>query len=1167
MLNSLFRSASAAALLFAAGSLPAPLLAGTPTLPVQHAPTRLTSPHARHSARSSKAASTIQTPFTRVMLPRVEAQQAKLAAAGKLDPAAKSLTNRPKAQGAAQGGTNGLGINFPSFLQPSLIATEYYGATAYTSIALTADVNKDGKPDLVTLEANGRFHVVLNSGTGLAATAILTDGPSLGAAISWASAVDLNGDGYPDLEAIDATNNVAYIFMNAGSGGSGTFLPATSIPLPLLSGYGINGDTSFGGDVIFADMTGDGKPDMVIVSGEYPAANQTSLSIQILPGVGDGTFSGALASTPQIVNAAVDGSYHSLQAFDINGDGKADLVFPVHVGGNETIGAGGTPRNPGTDYLYTFVVTGNSLGTFSSFAPINSTSPGAYAVGAQDYPYASYVGNFGKGSSPGIAVLGDDGIYSQLSNGDGTLQPPVASAIYFGDATSQNFVDVTGDGKVDAVSYTDGYISVYPGAGDGTFSLSASEQYVSGYAANQQPVPADFNGDGIVDLISVHGYGAAAVYDGLGGGAFKGAPVIAPPAEDASDISSILVGNLAGHGFADVLAYDYNNDSLLLTAVNDGKGNFTYETALSADAWSAASIAFVEPVTIDINNDGKPDLLLVSNIGLLEALNNGDGTFAAPVQIPLSGGNLGCALNYATVGDVNNDGKQDVVVAFPGCDSGGTTSAGFFTLLNNGDGTFTSSFTALGSNIYQVALADFNSDGNQDLVLSDVAEGTVLALLPGNGDGTFNTSATEVFGSDAIFQFLTNDFNGDGKPDLTIATTSEGFGPFGVITATGNGDFSFSNYQPAALGFFAYGIAYADLNGDGKPDLILDGYTDFDTYYEGIGYMANLGAGTFSTPVVLPSVYPNEDADFGYGTPALIGDFNSDGAPDFLAVSFYTSGIFYNTGGLTMALTTSVSTATQDTSVTLTSTLTPSFPGGPQVTGTITFEDNGIAIGTVPIANNAATLSLSTLPVGANVITAIYSGDVNYNAATSAANVNMTSVSVTALPAAFTLAAVSGASLDLTVGQTGVATFSVTGNATFNGPITLSCSGAPAGTSCTISPSTLTLAGVQTATFTAVLDTTAPNNHFNATNSMPTWVKTTGGITLAGGLLLMWPSRRRRNLWTLMLLGTLGLGAVVSLTGCDHKYSGTPAGTYNVTVTATAGSLMQTGTIALTIHQ
>ena len=220
----------------------------------------------------------------------------------------------------------------------------------------------------------------------------------------------------------------------------------------------------------------------------------------------------------------------------------------------------------------------------------------------------------------------------------------------------------------------------------------------------------------------------------------------------------------------------------------------------------------------------------------------------------------------------------------------------------------------------------------------------------------------------------------------------------------------------------------------------------------------------------------------------------------------------------------------------------------------------------MPVSSDGAALTLSTLPVGANAITAAYSGDANYNSATSSTSVNMTSVTVAALPAAFTMTTVSGGTLELTVGQTGVATFSLTGNATFNGPITLTCSGAPKGTSCTISPNSVTLTGAQTATFTAVLDTTAPNNHFNATNSFPTWLKTTGGITLAGGLLLLWPSRRRRNLWTLVLLSTLGLGAMTAITGCNHKYEGTPAGTYTITVSAMSGSITQTGTIALTVH-
>jgi hypothetical protein len=1178
MLNSLFRTASATALLLAAGGMHVPLLASVTTAKTTETThqTRLFNGHhvrgndTRRRMQPLKSLGlNIKTPFSQIVLPKINAKVAAQATASQTAATTASSKAAPRSSGTGLTSSNGTALNFPGFFHPSQIATTLYDTTE-TEVSLTADVNKDGKPDLITILQDGTVNVLLNTGSGLPTypNSSNTSAHDLFSAdIYWASTADLNNDGYPDIEFVDpvgCSSGYIYILMNNGDG---TFGAATQIPISLPSGdsvlFGGTGP-DLGGDVIFADVTGDSIPDLVIISGQYPTGSSTSVTIQVLAGAGDGTFPTVTNSTTSTIAATVNGSYHSLQAADMNNDGQLDLVWPVSITDY--------PDGP-VNFLYNFVLTGNKLGIFSPFPAVSDTAAGAYAVAQGEYAYSSYVGNVGSAASPAVVVGGDYGVYSQLSNNNGTLQAPITSSIYGDDDETIGFADVTGDGKVDVISYGDGWTSIFQGNGDGSFSTNAAS-IVTGESVYQQAQPADFNGDGIVDLPVVDYTSGAGLNLGLGAGAFKSAPVVAPPADDLDDVASILTGNLTGHGFADVLNYDFNSEvPSLVTAVNDGKGNFTYTTAIAGSVLADMSLAYVEPVTIDINNDGKPDLLLVSPIGLFGALNNGDGTFATPVQIPLTGGNLACPLNYAAVADINNDGKQDIAVPFGGCETGGTTSAGIFTLFNNGDGTFTSTFIAGGTDPYTVSFADFNKDSKLDAMVVD--NGSIY-IFPGNGDGTFNLQGVVSFEYEGIYYALPGDYDVDGNQDIIVfgdfgtpsVSPNNDDGGFGAALLKGRGDFTFAYPVPTAFGFSVAGAAYADFNGDGLPDLVLSGYSNHSTpFYVGLSYMVNLGAGTFSAPILLPS-YENEDGyDFEAGTPVIVGDFNGDAALDFLGVSYYASGIFYNVGGASLTLTTSAATATQDSSVTLTATVVPSLPGSGQATGTITFYDNGVAIGTVPVSGDVATLTLSTLPVGANALTAVYSGDASYNSASSSTNVNMTSVSVTALPAAFTMTTVSGGTLDLTVGQTGVATFSVTGNATFSGPIALSCSGAPAGTSCTISPTTLTLAGAQTATFTAVLDTTAPNNHFNATNSIPTWLKTTGGITLAGGLLLMWPNRRRRNLWTLMLLGTLGMGAMVSLTGCDHKYSGTPAGTYNITVTATAGSITQTGTIALTVHK
>ena len=1195
------RTSAATALLLAAVGMPTPLLAVPVAQPVaatqtvsapssQHhlhglAEHRLLHPAAAHSASSPAArGKRAQTPFDRIMLPKIQAQQARDRADGKVAPRATAASLHPAASTGLVSST-GQSVNFPGLQQPAwFYSTAYTTDSSYTNITLTADVNKDGKPDLVSIQYDGTINVMLNSGTGFA-TVLPVVNTSLQSTpeVDWASTVDLNNDGYPDLELVDAVDGIVYIFMNKGTG-DGSFAAVQTITLALPTGntIGLGGGGSTGGDVIFSDVTGDGFPDMIVVSGQHPDGNTTQISVQVFVGVDDGTFptTSLPAANQTLASTYLYGSYHSVKAADMNGDGKIDLVYP----------SSGYASGAGGDYFaYNYILTGGSNGVFSSFPAVSNTTTGAYAISADEYLYQSFVGKVSTSATePSILVAGELGTYSQPVSSSGVLQTAVATTIptLYDNAYDIYFADLNGDGAVDIVTSSEGFFSIFLGNGDNTFGVAPSAQYVGGYNDGEtEPIAADFNGDGKVDIVNTGYYGDAGLFLGTGGTGnhmLAGAPLVANPIGSAVDIEAVMTGNITGHGYSDVLTYDYTNSAQLDTGINDGKGNFTYVTALSHTALSSVPWSFVYSLPVDINNDGKTDLLISGGDGLYYALSNGDGTFANPVALPL-GGVLGCALNYGATGDINGDGKTDMVFGFGGCGTGDFTSDGYFTLLNNGDGTYTPSFTALGStSIYSVSLADMNNDGKLDLVALAAGTNDTVEIIPGNGDGTFATANLMNPWEDAnIYGVTVGDYNSDGKQDLTLFGYVESRG---LLLLQGNGDFTFTP-GPSTLEYtYVYGAQYADLNGDGRPDLALSLYPD-DAPYEGLAYSVNLGAGGFSQPTVLYSTFNEVEESEEYGTPVLIADYNGDGAPDVLAATYYSSGIFYNTGAITMALTSSSSTAAQDSSVTLTATLTPTVSSTP-ATGTVTFYDNGVATGTATVTGNAATLTLTTLPVGANVITAVYSGDTNYNSASSTASVNgasgSTSVGVTALPAAFTMAAATGSSLTLTAGQTGTATFTVTGNSTFSGAITFACTGAPSGTACTVLPSPVTLTGAQTATITVVLATTAPNNTYNAGNSLPTWIKTTGGITLAGGLLLLLPSRRRRQIWPLVLLATLGLGATVALNGCGssgssktstgtsttttYLYPGTPAGSYTVNVTATSGSMTQTGAITLAVH-
>jgi hypothetical protein len=113
----------------------------------------------------------------------------------------------------------------------------------------------------------------------------------------------------------------------------------------------------------------------------------------------------------------------------------------------------------------------------------------------------------------------------------------------------------------------------------------------------------------------------------------------------------------------------------------------------------------------------------------------------------------------------------------------------------------------------QITVADFNGDGKADLAVIDRSTSSLLVFL-GNGDGTFSSPVSYFAGSGGAY-LVTADFNGDGHFDVAVS------GGANIAILLGKGD---ATFQPAT--FFPAGsgpILVADLNGDGKPDLIANG--------------------------------------------------------------------------------------------------------------------------------------------------------------------------------------------------------------------------------------------------------------------------------------------------------------------------------------------------------
>jgi hypothetical protein len=375
---------------------------------------------------------------------------------------------------------------------------------------------------------------------------------------------------------------------------------------------------------------------------------------------------------------------------------------------------------------------------------------------------------------------------------------------------------------------------------------------------------------------------------------------------------SVAIADVNGDGVADVVVANqeqFGTESSVGVLLGNGDG--TFQTAV---AYDSGGVGADDIVVADLNGDGHPDLLVANGCtsagycspdGVLGVLvGNGDGTFQAVKTYDTGASDIYHSI--VAVADLNGDGKLDVAISH-GCGGTTCTEGSLSVLLGDGKGGFGAAtvYDSGGSGASSVAIADMNGDSKPDLVTvnwcsalcgtSTPIEGSVAVLL-GNGDGTFQAAAAYPSGGNGTRSVAVADLNNDGKIDVLTASCgpeacAPGFpgGTAAVLLGSGNGTLQAAT--PNNAGNSPDAILATDLNGDGKPDLVVGnwGTVDGGSNKGSITVLQGSGNGSFQATRTLLAG--------GNEVPSVAaGDLNGDGTPDVVTADIAAT-YRYNTPG------------------------------------------------------------------------------------------------------------------------------------------------------------------------------------------------------------------------------------------------------------------------------
>ncbi|HVB87779.1 MAG TPA: VCBS repeat-containing protein [Candidatus Dormibacteraeota bacterium] len=615
--------------------------------------------------------------------------------------------------------------------------------------------------------------------TGVTATALATG--------------DVDGNGKPDIVALSYANGTSSSLTTLLNQGQGNFTQ--------VSNGSING--IFPGPAALDDIYGTGSLDLIV-------SVKTPNSILLFRNTGGGRF----GSPTAIATTAADNRNFSVA--DFNNDGFPDVVYTaanpttgadeIHILAGQGGGASSdmTPASLSGITGYISVIDANNDGCpdLAVQSPIHSTAPlvlkvflghcdGTFSLASSAViapagfaPYHLLAGDFDHDGFPDLAGVNGETEPSHILYlwGDGTgnfVAQQVNGPMGFVDAVG----DVNGDGIPDVI-VPDRFneVSLSLGRGDRAFPSATSLAPANAGAVSI----GDVNGDGLPDLLFAGdpiGGTPGTVFLNEGNGQFVLSGNVSP--------NAFLLADLNGDGLADLIGSESGN-----LVIWPGSGDPSFQsTPVTIAPPDGATVNFGDLQSADIDSDGHPDLIASGVIffGL------GNFQFDA-VQIPLDA--------PLAIGDFNGDGKLDLA---------GPSQ----TLLNQGNRQFRTVNSNLNMTVWPLTtpvVADFNGDGVSDVAWVDGQSASIIDIAYGRGDGSFYLQG-ELTGGQYAGGIAVGDFNGDGRLDILAGL--EFAEQLVLYTNDGQGGFEVSYF---ASGANTNTMACADLNKDGKPDVVIVNY-------------------------------------------------------------------------------------------------------------------------------------------------------------------------------------------------------------------------------------------------------------------------------------------------------------------------------------------------------